>query len=604
MGGIFGAVCSNTIEKGLVVTALRRLLYRGYDGAGAVFPLNGRLEVRKAPGHLDNVVKQVDLENIPSRIVLAHTRYASRGWPTYENTHPLTDCDGDIAVVGDGIIDNYEYYRALLERRNHVLRSRTDTEIAAHLLEEYYGLERDLVKALIKVGNELKGMYSLAFLVSGLDGILFIQHGQPLVIGLGAQCIYLSSDLPSLYGLAETAYIIDDGLAGLITLEKLYLYGLQTGEPVEVSSLQSKRVKYSVEYVDKAGFPHYMLKEIYEIPEAIYRTTLSIMEKYLRLASMIVHGARDVYIIANGSSLHAGMVGAYYFNELAGVSVTPVSAAEFPYSVLESITTGSVLIAISQSGETSDVINSVKLAKQRGAVIVGVTNNVGSRLALESNVYLPIGAGPEIAVPATKSFSATLVALLLLAGYTSIFTGKRGFNEYSELVNDVRETSKELKKNLERIDLETSLILEKIPEFSNVYVSSSGITYPIALEGALKLKEAALIHAEGIQLGELRHGPLTLISQRFPVIAIEPFEEPAKTLYSKVVREIANRDGLLISITTGSTECKDYCIEVSARRNTYPMIAALPLQLLAYRMGVKLNRPIDRPPGLAKALTT
>jgi len=604
MGGIFGAVCSNTIERGLVVTALRRLLYRGYDGAGVVFPLNGRLEVRKAPGHLDNVVKQVDLENIPSGIALAHTRYASRGWPTYENTHPLTDCDGDIAVVGDGIIDNYEHYRALLERRNHVIKSRTDTEIAAHLLEEYHGLEGDLVKALIKVGNELKGVYSLAFLVSGLDSILFIQHGQPLVIGLGAQCIYLSSDLPSLYGLAETAYIIDDGLAGLITLEKLSLYRLQTGEPVEVSSLQSKRVKYSVEYVDKAGFPHYMMKEIYEIPEAIYRTTLSIMEKYLRLASMIVHGARDIYIVANGSSLHAGMVGAYYFNELAGISVTPVSAAEFPYSVLESITTGSVLIAISQSGETSDVINSVKLAKQRGAVIVGVTNNVGSRLALESNVYLPIGAGPEIAVPATKSFSATLVALLLLAGYTGVFTGKRGFNEYSELVNDVRETSEELKKSIERIDMEISSMLEKIPEFSNVYVSSSGITYPIALEGALKLKEAALIHAEGIQLGELRHGPLTLISRRFPVIAIEPFEEPAKTLYTKVVREIANRDGLLISITTGNTECKDYCIEVPARRNTYPVIAALPLQLLAYRMGVKLNRPIDRPPGLAKAITT
>lgn len=606
MGGIFGVVCSTNVPRGLVVTVLRRLIYRGYDGAGAVFPVNGVLEVRKAPGHLDSVVKQVDLEDIPSNMVLAHTRYASRGWPVYENTHPLLDCTGRIAVVGDGIIDNYEDYRARLEKEGHVLRSRTDTEVAAHLLEKYYRIEGDWLKAVLRVGAELKGLYSLAFMVLGVDGILFVQNGQPLVIGMGSHCVFLSSDIPSLYGLADTAYIVDDGVAGFIGLDRQVLYRISTGEQLGLQALQSKRVKYGVEHVDKAGFPHYMLKEIYEIPEAVYRVTLSIMDKYLRLASMIIHGARDIYIVANGSSLHAGMVATYYFNELAGISVTPVSAAEFPYSVLETVSTGSVIIAVSQSGETSDVINSVKQAKQRGAVIVGVTNNVGSRLALESNVYLPIGAGPEIAVPATKSFSATVVAMLLLAMYSGIYTGRQSFNEYNSLVGEVRESSKELKTILTRLDTEIATILDSMPLFNNTYVAGSGITYPIALEGALKLKEAALIHAEGMQLGELRHGPLTLVGRGFPVILIEPFEDSAKSLYLKVAREIANRDAVLLAISTesGPREGRGIYIEVPARRHLYPVIVALPLQLLAYRIGVRLNRPIDRPPGLAKAITT
>lgn len=340
MGGIFAAVCSGVVSRGLVTTVLRRLLYRGYDGAGVVFPSNGGLEVRKAPGHLDSVARQVDLESIPSRIVLAHTRYASRGWPVYENTHPLLDCSGRIAVVGDGLIDNYEEYREKLEREGHVFKSRTDTEVAAHLFEKYYRVEGDWVKALLRVGGELKGLYSLSFLASGFEGVFFIQNGQPLVVGFGSDCTFLSSDIPSLYGIADTVYVLEEGMAGLVKLGEFTAYRITTGEPVDLQVLQSKRAKYSVEYVDKAGFPHYMLKEIYEIPEALHRVTISVMEKYLRLASMIVHGARDVYIVANGSSLYAGMVSAYYFNELAGISVTPVSAAEFPYSTLESVSTG------------------------------------------------------------------------------------------------------------------------------------------------------------------------------------------------------------------------------------------------------------------------
>lgn len=604
MGGIFGAVCREAIPRGMIKEGLRRLTYRGYDGAGVAILKPEGVEVRKAPGHLEQVQKAIDLDDVGSNIALGHTRYASRGWPVYENTHPLVDCTGNIAVVMDGILDKYEEGREELIRKGHRVRSRTDTEILAHMLEELAPGE-GIVNALLDISRRVSGLYSAAFLVFPHRGIFFIQNGQPLVIGIGRDCVILSSDLPSLYGFAETAYIVEDGLVGYISLEDILLYRASDGSRILLSSLQTKRVKQFAEEASKAGYPHFMLKEIYDIPEALYKSTVSVMEKYLRLASMIVFGAKNVFVVANGTSLHAGMVSSYYFSELAKINVTPISAAEFPYSYLENVSTGTVIIAISQSGETSDVISSVKAAKQRGAVILGITNNVGSRLALESNVYLPIGAGPEISVPATKTFANTLSTLYMLALYTGTFTGRVSPKEYQEGVEKIRGLSKLLHSQLRRIDEEVSGVVDKLVA-RNMYVASSGITYPIALEGALKLKEAALVHAEGVQLGELRHGPLTLISGEFPVILVEPIEEAARPVFVKVVDEIRGRgiEPLVIS-PEGSERASPLAIGVPAPdRYLYPITAAIPLQLFAYRLGVKLGRPIDAPPGLAKAITT
>lgn len=604
MGGIFGAVCKELVPKGMIKEGLKRLTYRGYDGAGIAILKPEGIEVRKAPGHLEQVQKAIDLDDIGSSIALGHTRYASRGWPTLENTHPLLDCTGNIAVVMDGILDRYEESRDELLRRGHSIRSRTDTEILAHMLEER-ARSLSVINALLDIARRVSGLYSAAFVVFPHRGIFFIQNGQPLVVGVGRDCVVLSSDLPSLYGFAEVAYIIEDGIAGYIGLDDISMYRISDGSSIQLSSLQVKRVKLFAEEASKAGYPHFMLKEIYDIPEALYRGTVSVMEKYLRLASMILFGAKNVFVVANGTSLHAGMVGSYYFSELAKINVTPISAAEFPYSYLENVSTGTVIIAISQSGETSDVIASVKAAKQRGAVILGITNNVGSRLALESNVYLPIGAGPEISVPATKTFANTLSTLYMLALYTGTFTGRTDLSDFQKGVEGIRELGRALQSQLRRIDEGMSKIAEKLV-IQNTYVASSGITYPIALEGALKLKEAALIHAEGMQLGELRHGPLTLISREFPVIVIEPVEDAARPIFLKVVNEIRGRgiEPLIIS-PEGSEKASSLAIGVPAvNRYLYPITAAIPLQLLAYRLGVKLGRPIDAPPGLAKAITT
>jgi glucosamine--fructose-6-phosphate aminotransferase (isomerizing) len=604
MGGIFAAVCKEKIPEGVLYNGLRRLVYRGYDGAGVAFLRGDKIVVWKSPGHLEKIAPQLNYLNTDSDVAVAHTRYASRGWPVLENTHPLLDCTGRIAVVGDGIIENYEDYRKVLEERRHQLKGRTDTEVAAHLLEEALAKGVSVLEALQTLSKQLKGIYSLVFLIEPYRKLFFIANGQPLVIGIGEKCHFVSSDIPSLYGFAETAYMIEDGTIGWVDVQGFTAIRTADGSVLTPERLQGKRVKYFAEAGEKGGFPHFMLKEIYESPEALNRVLLAVMEKYLRLASMIVYGAKNAFILANGTSLHAGMIGSYYFNDLAGVSVDPVSAAEFPYYALETVETGTVVIAISQSGETSDVISSIKLAKQRGAVVIGITNNVGSRLALESNVYLPIGAGPEIAVPATKSFTATLATLLLFASYTGMFTGKTSRDDYRRIVEEIKNASALLKEKIPEFDKNAMNIVQLNYNWGGAYVASSGINYPLALEGALKLKEAAIIHAEGFQLGEMRHGPMVLVSRDFPMVLIEPAEEQAKPLYVKVLEEARNKGAKPIVIGPGRLGDSVTIQTPSVPRYLSPIVSSIPIQLLAYRLGVAFNRPIDTPPGLAKAITT
>ncbi len=608
MGGIFGVVCRNQVRDGVVFEGLKRLLYRGYDGAGVAFlDEQGNIVVRKEPGHLEEVAKKIDLVHIPSRIALGHTRYASRGWPVLENTHPLLDCSGRVAVVGDGFIENYEDYQGRLVRKGHRFVSRTDMEVYAHILEDAVFKEnRNPLEAIASAARELRGVYAMAALLAGREMLYALQMGQPLVIGIRSdnECVYISSDIPSLYGFADEALILEEGMAAEISIDGIRVIDIETMEPVDIHGLVKKRVKYPAEVIGKAGYPHYMLKEIFEIPDAMIRTTYSIMEKYLRLAAMIIYGAKNVYIIANGTSLHAGLVASYYFTDLAGINVNVVSSAEFPYYALENVSTGTVVIAISQSGETSDVIKSVKLAKQRGAVIVGITNVVGSRLTLESNVYLPIGAGPEIAVPATKTFVSTLVALAMLAGYTGLHTGVIESGDYRELIQSIRDHAEDIRRDLTPYFDTAKRIADKLYGWRDLYVVSSGINYPIALEAALKLKEASIIHAEGVQLGELRHGPMVLVKRNYPVIIIKPVEESAIELYNKVAKEVLSKEGLLVTVTQDGEGYGELMRVKATNRILSPMTTIIPLQLLAYHLGVKYGHPIDTPPGLAKAITT
>ncbi len=601
MGGIFGFITKEKIPGKLLYEGLKRLVYRGYDGAGyAYLDDKGKLIVRKKAGHIEKIWKDIGITEFSSKIVIAHTRYASRGWPKDDNTHPLQDCRKSLAIVVDGIIKNYEVIRNDLVREGHNFVSTTDAEVLAHLLESALGKDNK-IDDVIGIGRTIDGVYAFAALFQGDNRLYVLTHGQPLVIGIAEKGFFISSDIPSLHGFASEAIVLGDNMAGVISQDGFKVFDVLTGG--EVKQLIRKRVKYPAGLWDKAGYPHYMLKEIYEIPHALRQTINGLMDKYLRLAAMIIQGAKNVYVIANGTSLHAGLVSLYYFADLAKIDLEVVSAAEFPYYGLEHVGTGTVIIAVSQSGETSDVIRSIKLAKQRGAVIVGVTNMVGSRLTLESNVYLPISAGPEIAVPATKTFTSTIAALLILATYTGVHTGQIGQGDVRMIYGEIEELSRRLQHELSRIDRDVTRIVNSHNNWDNIYVSSSGINYPVALEAALKLKEAAILHSEGVQLGELRHGPMVLVRPGFPVILIKPYEEQALELYDKVVRELRSKDANLLVVSMDD-EGKNVIRAVDTIKYLAPIANIIPLQLLAYRVGVKLGRPIDTPPGLAKAVTT
>lgn len=578
MGGIFGFYCKEPRSLEDVKIGLKRLTYRGYDGSGVAYISGGALRVVKKPSHVD----LLELPREDVYVALGHTRYASRGRITLENTHPLLDCKGRLAVVVDGVIDDYERLRDELSARGHRFVSTTDAEVIAHLLEEARPAE---------VARRLNGLFSFAALTA--DGVLFAaQRGQPLVVATSGGCAYVSSDIASLYGFAEEAYVVPEGAYVELSPGGFKAY-LEDGSS---APLEKKRVK-ELQYADKAGFPHFMLKEIYEVPEALVRTKAALMEKYLRLASMIIQGAKSVYIIGNGTSLHAGMVSSYYFADV-GLNVYVVSAAEFPHYALSNVGTGTVVIAISQSGETSDVIRSIRAAKRQGAVILGVTNSVSSRLALESNVYLPITAGPEMAVPATKTFTSTLETLLILAYHVGLHTGKRDASDLRSLDRRIEALAERLKSSIVGYDKIAEALAERLAMGKSVYVAGSGIVYPVALEGALKLKEAALLHAEGVQLGELLHGPLALASRGLLAVFLKPADAGATSLYERAIK-IAKERG--VDVLTLGPGCEMPAVE--ADRELAPISYAVSLQLLAYRAGVKLGVPIDTPPGLVKAVT-
>ncbi|MGC8973909.1 MAG: isomerizing glutamine--fructose-6-phosphate transaminase [Thermoproteus sp.] len=577
MGGIFGFYCKEPRSLRDIKTGLKRLVYRGYDGSGVAYLEGGVLKVVKRPGHVDGL----ELPDVYVAVALGHTRYASRGRVTLENTHPLLDCGRRIAVVVDGVIDGYEALRDELAAAGHKFTSTTDAEVVAHLLE---GADPTAL------AERLPGMFSFAALTA--DGRLFaVQRGQPLVVAVAGNCSYISSDIASLYGFAEEAYLLPEG--AYVELEP---GGFKVRPAEEGQQPERKRVKELL-YAEKAGFPHFMLKEIYEVPEALLRTKAALMEKYLRLASMIIQGAKNVYVIGNGTSLHAGMVSSYYFADV-GTPVDVISAAEFPHYALENVGTGTVIVAISQSGETSDVIRSIRAARRQGAVIIGVTNSVSSRLAIESNVYLPITAGPEMAVPATKTFTSTLETLLILAYHVGLHTGKRSQADLKALAERIDGLARALAGSMQSLDKAAEGLADRLAARGAIYVAGSGIVYPVALEGALKLKEAALLHAEGIQLGELLHGPLALASRGLLVAVLRPTDKSAADLYNKALKMASERGADVLTVGPGGD-----MPAVEADRELAPISYAVSLQLLAYRAGVKVGAPIDTPPGLVKAVT-
>ncbi|PIW74969.1 MAG: glutamine--fructose-6-phosphate transaminase (isomerizing) [Candidatus Portnoybacteria bacterium CG_4_8_14_3_um_filter_44_10] len=607
MCGIAGYIGKNRACP-ILIDGLRRLEYRGYDSAGFALAEDGGVVILKAVGRVEELEKQVGERDFLGTAGIAHTRWATHGKPSKENAHPHVDCRQEIFLVHNGIIENYKELKESLKKRGHRFSSETDSEVIAHLIEEYYGedsLEEAVRKALLKA----TGTYGIAVLSQREPNkIVAARKGSPLILGVGKDEFIIASDVAAIIRYTERVVYLNDGEMVLIGRDG---YEVSNLERTRIDK-RVDRIDWSVEKAEKQGFAYFMLKEIFEQPEAIKN---AIRGRVLSADGNVKLGGLDdvrgrlreinrLVIVACGTAYHAGLVGKYMLEEYAGIRADIEYGSEFRYRkpILDSKT---AVLAVSQSGETADTLAAVKEAKNKGALALGIVNAVGSTIARETDAGIYNHAGPEIGVASTKAFTSQLSILALLTVFLgrqremSCVTGKRILNELAEIERHIKTILKQAK--------EIEKIARKYSGFNNFLYLGRKYNYPIALEGALKIKEIAYVHAEGYPFGEMKHGSIALIDENFPSIAIVTKD----SVYEKTisgVQEIKARGGKIIAIaTSGDKEIKKLVDDVIYIPKTLemltPMISVVPLQLLAYYFGVQKGLDVDKPRNLAKSVT-
>jgi len=607
MCGIAGYIGKNRACP-ILIDGLRRLEYRGYDSAGFALAEDGGVVILKAVGRVEELEKQVGERDFLGTAGIAHTRWATHGKPSKENAHPHVDCRQEIFLVHNGIIENYKELKESLKKRGHRFSSETDSEVIAHLIEEYYGedsLEEAVRKALLKA----TGTYGIAVLSQREPNkIVAARKGSPLILGVGKDEFIIASDVAAIIRYTDRVVYLNDGEMVVIGRDG---YEVSNLERTRIDK-RVDRIDWNVEKAEKQGFAYFMLKEIFEQPEAIKN---AIRGRVLSADGNVKLGGLDdvrerlreinrLVIVACGTAYHAGLVGKYMLEEYAGIRADIEYGSEFRYRkpILDSKT---AVLAVSQSGETADTLAAVKEAKNKGALALGIVNAVGSTIARETDAGIYNHAGPEIGVASTKAFTSQLSILALLTVFLgrqremSCVTGKRILNELAEIERHIKTILKQAK--------EIEKIARKYSGFNNFLYLGRKYNYPIALEGALKIKEIAYVHAEGYPFGEMKHGSIALIDENFPSIAIVTKD----SVYEKTisgVQEIKARGGKIIAIaTSGDKEIKKLVDDVIYIPKTLemltPMISVVPLQLLAYYFGVQKGLDVDKPRNLAKSVT-
>ncbi len=615
MCGIVGYIGSKKVVP-LILDGLKRLEYRGYDSAGvAVVSQNGKLEIRRASGKLRNLEEAVRLSPLEGMYGIGHTRWATHGRPTEENAHPHRDCTGEIVVVHNGIIENYLELKQQLAAKGHKFVTETDTEVIAHLVEA--NLNGKLENAVQKTVKQLSGVYALA-VVSTKDPqkIVAARWGPPAVIGLGENEFFVASDIPALLHHTRNVFFLADGDIAVITPSGVRLMdfdGAAVERPVQ-------HISWDPIMAEKGGFKHFMQKEIFEQPRAVRdtlvgRVSLDSGKVFLDEMDITEQEFRDfqnIRIVACGTSWHAGLAGKFMIEQLAQVPVEVDYGSEFRYRdpIVDHRT---LAVVISQSGETADTIAAQREARQKGAKTLAICNVVGSMITREASGTILTHAGPEIGVASTKAFTGQLTALMLLALHLGELRAGTSPDAAKDLVQEMARIPHKMEWILQRDDQYEALARQFFRHSDFLYLGR-GIHYPIALEGALKLKEISYIHAEGYPAGEMKHGPNALIDENLPVVIIATRDEndPASmTRYEKTVsniKEVKARDGIVISIVTEgdhlAREASDHVIEVPAAPEALtPILEILPLQLLAYHIAVRRGCDVDQPRNLAKSVT-
>tara|TARA_B100001113_G_C21111060_1_gene623269 strand:+ start:375 stop:2216 length:1842 start_codon:yes stop_codon:yes gene_type:complete len=611
MCGIVGYVGSKDAYP-IIVKGLKRLEYRGYDSAGVAIGQSQGIAVLKQKGKVIDLENYAIDKNSTGSIGIGHTRWATHGVPSQVNAHPHLSGDRKLALIHNGIIENYDSLKKALLAKGHVFESDTDTEILVHLIEEIKNHEKvSLFEAVRLALSEVVGAYAILVIEKGQNNeFIAARKGSPLLIGVGRDEYYIASDAtPIIEYTNEVVYLQDGEIARVNCIE-----------PLEIKTISNEGItpyihelKLSLDNIEKAGFSHFMLKEIYEQPKSVLDTMRGRIDpknKELKLGGIYDYEQKIIYanriiIVACGTSWHAGLIGEYLFEDLARIPVEVEYASEFRYRN-PIIRESDIVLAISQSGETADTLAAIKLAKEKGATVLGICNVAGSSIPRITHAGIYTHAGPEIGVASTKAFTTQVVVLVLMALRIGKHKGTLSNNNYHQIITQLELIPEKMQKVLKNNN-QIKVIAKQFKDATNFLYLGRGYNFPVALEGALKLKEISYIHAEGYPAAEMKHGPIALIDSEMPIVVVAT----KKGNYEKVVsniQEVKARGGRLIAIVTeGDKMVKglaDYCIEIpNCFEELAPLLSNIPLQLLSYHIALLRGCDVDQPRNLAKSVT-
>jgi glucosamine--fructose-6-phosphate aminotransferase (isomerizing) len=602
--GYFGKRGAKTI----LIDGLKRLEYRGYDSAGIAILERNKIRLYKKKGKISVLEGLLLDKKFEGNIGLGHTRWATHGKPSDKNAHPHLDCSGNLAVVHNGIIENYLILKKELVKKGHKFKSETDTEVITHLIEENF--KGDLEEATRKALKRVEGAYAIGVIsTKDPEKLIAARYGSPLIVGIGRDEYFIASDVPAILNHTREVIFLDEGQLAILTPEGVKVTTLDNKEIKKAVT----RIEWDVSLAQKSGYKHFMLKEIYEQPQAITDTIRGRIAKDERkvllqeigLSSQEIEKIKRLFIIACGTSYHAALIGKFLIENKVGLPVEVDIASEFRYRnpIIDSNT---LVLVITQSGETADTLAALRLAKERKAKTLAITNVVGSTVSRDADGVLYTHAGPEIGVASTKAFIAQLTLLYLFTIHLGSIRNTIPKEEAKEMLKALKNLPEAVKKILEDVRGILSCARKYFHKRDFLYMGR-GINYPIALEGALKLKEISYIHAEGYPAGEMKHGPIALIDENMPIVAIATQGSVYKKVLSNI-EEIRAREGIVIALATeGDKEIAKKCNEIiylpRVREDLTPLLTVIPLQLLAYHIAAKRGCDIDQPRNLAKSVT-
>jgi glucosamine--fructose-6-phosphate aminotransferase (isomerizing) len=605
MCGIFGCILRKGKAAQTIHEGLKKLEYRGYDSVGIATIEGNQLFMKKDSGKIDDVDALLNLDALPGRLGIGHTRWATHGAAYQVNAHPHTDCKNQVAVVHNGIIENFSELKAELQELGHMFKSKTDTEVIPHLIEEKLNKGMSFVEAVRETVKQLEGSYAIAVIsVKEPDKIICARKESPLVLGVAEDSLYVASDIPAFLQKTNKSLIVEDGEIVVLSdkgceIRKIVDWKLVTREP--------KVIVWAPEMAEKQGYPHFMLKEIHEQPLRL-KNTLRLQDQYLEVMTTFLDRAGEVFLVACGTSYHACLAASYMFSKVALLATHPIIASEFIEQHGKSVNIDSTLLVVSQSGETADTLAAVESAKLRAATVLGLTNVVGSTLTRVARVYISQQSGPEIGVAATKTFTSQLSVLSQLALRLAKKRGKISHVEIEDLEEKLEKIPDIVEKAITSQEEKVKQLAKKYRGKKCFFFLGRGISSATAMEGKLKLMEIAYVPSLAYPAGESKHGPISLIEPGFPVIFVCPKDGTHKTIISNIMEMKARGATIIVVVEKGDEEIKkladDYLeIETGLPEVLSPIPLVIPLQLFAYYMAIERGCDPDKPRNLAKSVT-